>query len=281
MSEALLDLSHLEAALPALREEYRRASPFAHIVLEGMLPEASLARVCADFGDSLERAGWTHYEHLNERKRGLTRKEGLGPNLGALVEELSTPEFLSWLERLTGIPGLLADPELAGGGLHVVERGGYLNLHADFTVHPRRTRWRRRLNLLLYLNRDWDESWGGELELWDRDVRRCERRVSPLANRMVLFATDENSFHGHPEPLKCPPERQRRSLALYYFTEQEQPFVRSTEYRARPGEALYGLAVRAETLGLRAYDALRRRYGFDDRVVSRVLGALSRLRRSR
>jgi hypothetical protein len=101
--------------------------------------------------------------------------------------------------------------------MHQTTAGGYLDVHADFNVHPR-TKLLRRLNVLLYLNPGWRDDYGGELELWDRGMTRCVVRIAPLFNRCVVFTTSDESFHGHPHPLATPPGVTRKSLALYYYS---------------------------------------------------------------
>ena len=130
---------------------------------------------------------------------------------------LNSSYFLTFLERLTGVDGLIADAHLRGGGLHEIRRGGKLDVHADFNYH-KRIKLYRRLNLLLYLNQGWDEDWGGHLELWSRDMTRCVQRIAPVFNRAVIFDTSSHSYHGHPEPLECPETTSRKSMALYYYT---------------------------------------------------------------
>jgi hypothetical protein len=125
--------------------------------------------------------------------------------------------MLKALETLTGEGPLISDPYYDGGGLHQIERGGHLAVHSDF-ARPTHLPIYRRLNLLIYLNRDWDEAFGGKLELWSRDGKEKVKDVLPVANRAVIFTTDTTSYHGHPEPLTCPPDRSRRSLALYYYS---------------------------------------------------------------
>ena len=132
-----------------------------------------------------------------------------------MIAQLNGGAFLNFLENLTGITGLVSDPHLRGGGLHEIRRGGTLGVHADFNLHPRLKLY-RRLNLLIYLNKDWNEAWGGALELWDG--QRCVRAISPLFNRAVLFDTSNFSYHGHPHALDCPPDRSRKSVALYYYS---------------------------------------------------------------
>jgi hypothetical protein len=276
---SIVDYARWEVNLGELAKDFADAAPFPHVVLDDFFA-VGVAEVAAEF--SRPGDGWIHYRHVNERKFGLRDRARFGPATAALVDELGSPRFIAWLERLTGIEGLVADPLLEGGGLHLTERGGFLNVHADFTVHPHAPNLRRRLNVLVYLNEDWRAEWGGELELWDAEVSRAVVRIAPLANRVVVFRTDHRSFHGHPEPLACPANRSRRSIALYYYTRHATPpEVRSTDYRARPGEGVRRIWIRADTFALRIYDAIKRRLGLDDRAVSWLLARLSRRRPKR
>ncbi|HMJ06001.1 MAG TPA: 2OG-Fe(II) oxygenase, partial [Chthoniobacterales bacterium] len=125
-----------------------------------------------------------------------------------------------------------------GGGLHETLRGGHLGVHADFNVHGR-LRVERKLNLLIYLNQDWEDDYGGQLELWDRRMKGCAVRVKPVFGRAVIFNTALDSFHGHPDPLNCPSDRSRRSIATYYYSAPEGGIAalpkRTTNFRSRPG----------------------------------------------
>ena len=174
---------------------------------------------------------------------------------------------------------LIADPSLEGGGLHQSARGGFLNMHADFTVHPHNRNWQRRANLILYLNEDWEPEYGGDLELWSTDMKRCVEKVSPIANRVLIFTTDATSFHGHPEPMRCPEGTARRSLALYYFSIEVDPVVRSTEYRPRPGDGAHAIPIFVDRQMLRAYDWAKRHLGISDELASKLLGYRDRIRR--
>jgi len=271
-------LDDVTCRLASLAREYRDAEPFPHVVVDDFLDAATLRRAAAEFPPVAD--DWTHYAHVNEQKFGQTVRGRFPPTLGAIVDALNSATFVSALTRLTGIEGLIADPGFEGGGLHQSERGGFLNVHADFTVHPHHRDWRRRINVLVYLNEDWQEEYGGHLELWDRAMERCVRRVLPVFNRAVIFNTDPDSFHGHPDPLTCPDGRTRKSIALYYFTQESAPaFVRSTEYRARPGDGLKRVWIRLDTLALRGYDRVKRVLNLDDRVASAVLRRLTAGRR--
>jgi hypothetical protein len=273
-AEPYVPYASLDGRVAELREQFRHGDPYPHIVIENFLPPHLLERMLAEF-PGVKSGEWIHYHHYNERKFGKTDRLSFGPTIGAVIDELNSPRFLRFLRDVTGIDGLIADETLEGGGLHQSERGGFLNVHADFTVHPHRRDWRRRLNLLLYLNPVWEESYGGYLELWDRDMRECRRRIGPVLNRCVIFSTDPTSFHGHPDPMTCPPDVTRKSLALYYFTQDGAVAARSTEYRARPGEGVRGLGIYLDKMALRAYDRTKRALGIDDRFASNLLKLFS------
>ena len=154
-----------------------------------------------------------------------------------LIQALHSPRFLEALAAATGVDGLIVDPHLDGGGLHQIERGGRLAIHRDFMEHPI-MHVDRRLNVIVYLNEGWREEWGGALEIWDRNLRRCERRIAPVFNRTFVFLTTDYSYHGHPDPLDCPPGVTRKSVALYYYTNGRPDDEVSPENRSRGGRYL-------------------------------------------
>jgi hypothetical protein len=282
-----VDLGHfgwLRREVADLRMQYAGAEPFPHVVLDDVLPPAVFSAAAAEF-PAADDASWTGYLHVNETKYANPRPTTWGPTLRQIAESLCTDEFVDLLGELTGFDRLIADPTMDGGGLHQTLTGGFLNVHADFTTHHHVRTWRRRVNLLLYLNPTWADTWGGQLELWDRNVSQCVRRIEPIGNRLVIFTTSEESYHGHPDPLRSPADIARRSLALYYFTEEHAPLRRSTHYRPRPGDGVKGIAVWLDRHALAGYDAVKTRLGLSDRLVSGVLGrvdrAIDRIRRTR
>ncbi|RDC55896.1 2OG-Fe(II) oxygenase [Pedobacter chinensis] len=126
--------------------------------------------------------------------------------------------MLKFLQTLTGIDEpLIPDPYFEGGGYHEIKPGGVLKIHTDFSTNSI-TKLDRRINLLIYLNKDWEESYGGHFELWSKDMIKCERKILPTFNTVAIFSTIPLSHHGHPNPLTCPPDRSRKSLALYYYS---------------------------------------------------------------
>lgn len=278
-SLSLVDLDRLTGELPAAAEQYRAAGPFPHVVIDDVLHEEAFRKAAAEF-PGLHDSFWKGYLHVNETKYSNTQPDTWGYTLTAVAKEFCSPEFVAYLERLTGIEGLMPDWTMDGGGLHQTMTGGHLNIHADFSTHHTHENWARRVNILLYLNEEWRPEWGGQLELWDPDMTACQARVTPAGNRMLVFTTSLDSFHGHPDPLTCPDDVARRSMALYYFTEEEHAVRRSTNYRARPEEsALKKAAIRADRLALDLYDRAKRRLGLSDERVSRVLTRVDRVRR--
>ncbi len=266
-----VDFERLEKLADEGRRAFAEADPFPHAVFDDFLPVETARAVHAEFERS-ER-GWKTYKHYNERKFALTDVSRMLPATQALFDALQSERFVGVMERLTGIEQLLSDPDLDGAGLHRSTRGGFLNMHVDFLSHTKNRHWSRQVNLLLYLNPEWQESWGGDLELWDAELTRCARKVAPVFNRCVVFHTCPGSYHGHPTPLACPVGVSRKSLALYYFRDEGSvQQLESTHYRGRPEDPLYKKAlIRADRGLLRVYSFLKRYTPIDDRFVSRIL----------
>jgi Rps23 Pro-64 3,4-dihydroxylase Tpa1-like proline 4-hydroxylase len=220
-----------------LAQSYQTAAPFPHVVIDNFLPAELLEPVLEAFPDP-ETLKWIKFNAPTERKLAFSQAETLAPAIREALYFLNSAPVLKFLETLTGINKLISDPYFSGGGLHQIEPGGKLGVHADFNKLPT-LNLDRRLNLLLYLNKDWKEEYGGCLELWSRDMARCEQTVLPVFNRCVVFSTTSDSYHGHPLPLACPPGRTRKSIATYYYTngrpEEEIREEHSTLFVDRPG----------------------------------------------
>jgi hypothetical protein len=264
----------------SLSRQFRENQPYPHLHFRGFLNPQVAQEMASEF-PGLETDAWTRYKHRNENKVGLAKRSQFPQFLGEVVDELNSDPFVHWLSKVTGIPGLLADSSLEGGGLHQSGPGGFLNIHTDFSMHHYHKNWRRRVNLILYLNPNWQEQWGGAIELWDKDVRQCVARVPPLFNDALIFETNDISYHGFPEPLRCPEGESRKSVALYYYTLESSAGVsaRSTNYRARPEDGrLQSAMIWLDKQAVDFYSRAKARFGFSDEVASRILGFLSRKR---
>lgn len=201
----------------SLRDAFRSATPFPHVVVDGLFADETLEAVRRAFPPP-DADGWRRFDNDRERKLGSVRTPmETDEAIAGFLCAMSAPPILEFLETLTGIDGLIPDPYFGGGGLHQIERGGFLDVHADFNWHPK-LRLDRRLNVLVYLNREWREEYGGHLELWDRELSGPRASILPVFNRTVVFETTDTSFHGHPKPLACPEGMTRKSVSLYYYT---------------------------------------------------------------
>ncbi|MFJ4142028.1 2OG-Fe(II) oxygenase [Pseudomonas sp. NPDC089734] len=225
----------------SLTDRYTQATPFAHIVLDDFLPPDLIASLCEHFP-----AEPTDNEMLYERGYKGQHKRQISPNecdphLRKIFSAFNSAPMLHFLEKLTGIEGLIPDPYFTGGGLHETKKGGFLGVHSDFRLN-KKLNVDRRINAIIYLNPDWKEEYGGNLELWDVDMRTCLKKVLPIYNRCVIFNTDADSNHGHPEPLTTPEHITRRSVALYYYTASKGPIDptqrNKTHYKPRPKDLL-------------------------------------------
>ena len=267
-----------ERELPELSKQYQQASPFPSIQLENFLDEEVALKLVREFprpGDT----SWIQYKHYNENKLGKNKRDEFPPAIGQIIDEFNSPQFAVFIAKLTGIAGLIPDPSMDGGGMHQTERGGFLNVHADFTMHHHQKQWHRRVNLILYLNEGWQKEWRGELELWDRGMKECVTKIPPIFNHAAVFNTDETSFHGYPDAINFPPDITRKSLALYYYTVETNPnyVAKSTNYQSRPGESLKSsFLIWADKKMVHYYSVLKKTLGISDSFAGKLLGFFSR-----
>src|ERR1700678_3035061 len=213
---SFLPLSRMSEIAESTRLAYASAKPFPHFVVENFFDPALVDQVLTEFPKPGE-IKWQTFDNEQEIKLASASESSFGSVTRLLLYHLNSITFLEFLSRVTGIDNLISDPGFEGGGLHQIVRGGKLGVHADFNKHPQYG-LDRRLNLLLYLNKNWREEYGGHLELWDRGMTACEAKVLPVFNRMMIFGTTDFTSHGHPNPLQCPEDMTRKSLALYYFS---------------------------------------------------------------
>lgn len=226
-------------------EDYAFAEPFCHTLIDDFLPTDLAEQILQHFPVDKK----AHDKIYRKGYGGQFKRQVLPADCDEFTRNLfgffNSSAMLKFLEGITNIQGLLPDPYFAGGGFHEIASGGLLGIHADFRVNEG-LQLIRRVNVLIYLNKNWQETYGGKLELWDKSMQNKVKEIAPLFNRCVIFNTDADSFHGHPEPLTTPPEITRKSIALYYYTAlpiaNDTGESRHTNYVARPNDTAKNIA---------------------------------------
>ena len=216
-------------------ERYAQADPYPHISFDNFLPADVATAITASYPDPAtfdER--WRFHNNANVRRYFLDDATQFDHRLKLFASAVNSRSFLLFLETLTGIEAVLPDPYFMGGGAMLTGLGGFLNIHADFNFHHKLQAW-RRLNALFYLTPGWNADWGGDLELWSTDGTARVKSIAPLFNRLVIFSTTSESYHGQPEPIRCPEDEFRRVFSAFYYSTQKAELSDSdphfTKYR--------------------------------------------------
>jgi hypothetical protein len=199
-----------------LREELHGAAPFPHLVLDHLFHPALLELVAEEF-DALPGSGWADIRSRYESTRRSVLGAALGPASQLYFDIVNSGWFTEWLSSITGVPYLLPDPKLFGGGLHESRNGATFAVHRDFDRH-RHLGLMNAMVFITYLNKGWQPEWGAALELWDHKADRCATRIQPEFGRTLLMPHSLHSYHGHTQPMQAPAGRSRRSVAAYYYT---------------------------------------------------------------
>ena len=228
----------------ALRERVRTATPVQNFCIDNFLEPAFAESVLAAYPsyEDAMKVGKS-FSAVNEKgKVQLTDAKAFAEPVAELNRDLASPEFLGMLSYVFDMPNLLPDDQLVGGGIHQTGPRGHLDVHVDFNFIEDRE-LHRRLNILIYFNKDWKPEWGGNIELWDAEVKQCPHSFSPVFNRCVVFETNEISYHGV-TAVKCPEGMSRKSFAAYYYTKEAPAHWNGTShttiFKARPDEVLKG-----------------------------------------
>lgn len=208
-----------------LSEQYNNAEEYPHIVLDDFVDKTAIEDASIEakwltenFDQEEWRFGKPDYHQDQWLKRGINELEKMPYAINLICRYMNNPDFVNFLRKMTGIEDLISDWGYEGGGYHVTYPDGSLNIHHDFNYKEiNGETWFRKVNLLIYLNQDWDPTWDGSLELWKSDLSRAFKVIDPKYNRAVLFNI-EDAPHGHPLPLNCPKNESRRSLAFYYYS---------------------------------------------------------------
>jgi len=211
-----------EIDLTELTKQYQEAKPFKHVVIDNFFKLDVANRLADEFPDYNDNNLWSIYRNPLEKKRTSCNWEKFPALTYKTFTELNDRFFVNYIESIIDVPNVIPDMGLHGGGWHMTPPGGKLNVHLDYSIHPK-LRLERRVNLIIYLSQ-WQKEWGGELELWSHDWRtnapkECVTTVDIKFNRAILFDTTQNSWHGLPNPVKSPEGVYRKSLNIYYLTE--------------------------------------------------------------
>jgi len=206
--------------------------PFDHWIIDDFYEKEKAQKISESFplydGDM-----WYGYNNPIENKKSCQEWYRFPPEIYQTLQDLCSNDFIESVKSTTGIFKLYPDYGLHGGGLHMHGRGGNLNIHKDYSIHPK-LKLQRKLNLIVYMSEDWNPDWGGGLEFWSNnpDTNRPKeliKTIEPKFNKAILFDTTQNSWHGLPKPLTCPSDKYRKSLAVYYLTDVDD----TTEERYR------------------------------------------------
>ena len=232
----LTDTKAARALGSAHAAQYQSGEPYHHICIDNFLPQPVIDGVLADLAQLPEPE--SSFSRAQENLKSSYIPERLPSFTKNLFYAFNSRPFLLFLEEMTGIPGLIPDPYFSGAGIHKTLNGGHLDIHADFNLHGQ-MRVERRLNVLIYLNRNWQEDWGGSFEVWDKEMSKKMASFVPTYNRMVCFSTGSDTFHGNPEPVNHPDGEPRQSIALYYYTAtwDDTRKEHTTLFKPRPGTA--------------------------------------------
>lgn len=218
-----------------LAESYASGNPFPHVVIEDFLPQEVINYCLENFPKKVNEESF-EFDRDQERYKRSFHPDYMEPRLRSLFYSFNSRPFIKVVENITGIKGLTPDPYFLGAGFHEISTGGHLSMHADFN-HHQFMNLERRVNVLIYLNADWKDDYGGQLELWTTDMKEKVQSIVPLVNRCVMFTTTGQSMHGNPQPVAHPAGTSRKSIALYYYTSTwgEDQVSKTTQFRPRVG----------------------------------------------
>ena len=214
-------LEHLQNESQSLQRSYIEAQPYPHLVIDDLFNPALLERLIVEFPTAKNR-DWLVWDTKHEFKTTSRGIDGLSTFTQMFCLWLNSREVINTIESIVGIRNLVGDPLFHGAGLHEMYRDSWLEMHADYTKHFSLPLM-RRFNVLIYLNPNWDDSWGGELVLQNPKHPGVRASYAPYFNRTIIFPTTAQTFHGVPKAVSCPINRSRKLLSIYYWTPIPMP----------------------------------------------------------
>lgn len=249
--------------------------PYPCIVLDNFLNEDYLKGIADELRSLVYQKNesiFNPFIHLNARVWGTIRREGFTPRMNEIVDTFQSKDFLSYLEELTQIKGLIADTPLVTGGYVVHKQKGFVNLHVDHRTHPQEKKWNRKVLLLYYLNDDYKDEYNGHLELWDKEAKKRHNKIAPLYNRCVIQTIEDGYVHGLPETINFPEGDCRKALVLWYYIEEKEEIpLKVTKYYSRPVDSFIKKAIiHSENILLHFHYVFKRILGTDDGLYIKI-----------
>ena len=219
-----------------LQKTFQQAKPYKHLVMDNFLKK-DFAEVLHQYFPPTEKLA-KHYDGLNENKSEGANFGDFHPTFAELRKDLMSKEFAVWIAAVTGIAEVFVTDDNLGCGLHEGKNGSFLDVHIDFNIHAEKN-VHRRLNMLIYMNKDWKPEYGGDLEMWNANMTNCDKKVAPLFNRAVIFETNEISYHGYSK-ITVPEGMTRKSIYTYFYTKIREDAVKyhDTIFKPRPDDTL-------------------------------------------
>jgi len=227
-----------KSTITQLASDFQNGFPYKHIVLDNFLNPEFADSLYNNF-PSIEKLH-KHYKGLNENKSEGSNFEDFDPVFSQVRGEVMTDEFAKWMAEITGINGVFVTEDKLGTGLHQGGDGSFLDIHVDFSIHHVKN-VHRRLNMLIYLNKNWKEEYGGGMEMWNADMTKMEKMVMPVLNRCLIFETNQISYHGYSK-INIPEGETRKSFYTYFYTpleEDEKVKYHDTIFKTKPTDSTY------------------------------------------
>ena len=193
-------------------------NPIPYILIDNFLKDDMYQSINKEYPNKLDESWWK-YENPLEVKYANDKIHEYSKNTQNLFYALSHQEFINKIGNIFNIHNLEYDPHCHGGGLHMMPKYGRLNMHLDYEIHPI-TNKKRRLNIILYMNDEWDKSWNGDTQLWDETMSKCMVKSYPKRNKALIFVTNDDSWHGIPNKIMCPENIFRKTIAFYYVSKK-------------------------------------------------------------
>jgi dTDP-glucose 4,6-dehydratase len=206
--------------LKELNYKFTNTDPYDHIIIPNFLNEEFAEKIFSEFPIDIHSENWYEYNNPIEKKFANDNISLMPRCIKKLFNLLSCKEITEKINLLSGIEKLEYDPYLHGAGLHIHSKGGKLDMHLDYEKHPNLDK-ERRLNIIIYMSKNWQKEWNGDSELWNKDLTKCVVKSPVVFNTALIFKTNEISWHGLPEEITCPEGIFRKTIAYYYISDLE------------------------------------------------------------